>query len=108
MGLAEELWQRLDEMENEKNNDDIAAPSHYLAGRKYEPRRVIADWGLNFNLGNVVKYIARNGRKDNAIQDLLKARQYLDFEIEDLIRQEYPNDDRDYEDLLKQWRTDNA
>lgn len=61
--------------------DSIANPSHYVEGRDYEPHLVIEDWGLNFNLGNVVKYIARAGRKDDALEDLLKARQYLDFEI---------------------------
>ena len=29
-----------------------------------------------------MKYIARAGRKDDIVQDLKKARQYLDFEIE--------------------------
>ncbi len=63
--------------------DIISHPNHYCEGRKYEPKDVIRDWNLNFNLGNTVKYIARNGRKadNSALQDLLKARQYLDFEI---------------------------
>lgn len=63
--------------------DIIGHPSHYCEGRKYEPKDVIRDWDLNFNLGNAVKYISRNGRKDgnSALQDLKKARQYLDFEI---------------------------
>lgn len=68
----------------EGTRDVISAPSHYCEGRKYEPRKVIRDWGLNFNLGSVVKYIARAGRKDDIIQDLKKARQFLDFEIEEL------------------------
>ena len=62
--------------------DVISHPSHYTEGRKYEPKDVIRDWGLNFNLGCVVKYISRAGRKDDILQDLEKARQYLDFEIE--------------------------
>ena len=62
----------------------ISAPPHYVDGRKYEPRKVIRDWGLNFNLGSAVKYISRAGRKDDALQDLMKARQFLDFEIEEL------------------------
>ena len=63
--------------------DIIGHPDHYCKGRKYEPKDVIRDWNLNFNLGNTVKYISRNGRKDgnSVLQDLKKARQYLDFEI---------------------------
>lgn len=64
--------------------DDISKPAHYVIGREYEPRKVIIDWDLNFYLGNVVKYIARAGRKDDTIKDLEKARQYLTWEIERL------------------------
>ena len=78
-------------MQEEKLNkpdsaDEIASPSHYCEGRKYEPKDVIRDWDLNFNLGNVVKYVSRNGRKngESSIKDLRKARQYLDFELEAL------------------------
>jgi hypothetical protein len=59
----------------------VSHPEHYVAGRLYEPKDVIRDWGLNFNLGNVVKYVARAGRKGDKLEDLQKARQYLDFEI---------------------------
>lgn len=66
-----------------EKEDIIGKPNHYCAGRKFEPKDVIRDWDLNFNLGNTVKYISRNGRKagNSALQDLKKARQYLDFEI---------------------------
>lgn len=69
--------------ENPVKEDIIGHPDHYCAGRKHEPKDVIRDWNLNFNLGNAVKYISRNGRKDgnSSLQDLKKARQYLDFEI---------------------------
>lgn len=67
--------------------DLVSKPSHYTEGRKYEPKDVIRDWDLNFNLGNTVKYVARAGRKDDILQDLKKARQYLDFEIEYLEAQ---------------------
>lgn len=41
---------------------------------------------LSFNLGNVVKYICRAGKKDEntKIQDLIKARDYLNNEINTL------------------------
>ncbi len=68
----------------EQGYDEVACPSHYVEGRSYEPKDVIRDWGLNFNLGNVVKYVSRAGRKDDALEDLRKARQYLEFEIEAL------------------------
>lgn len=66
-----------------KDIQDITAPDHYIAGRVYEPRKVISDWKLNFNLGNVIKYVSRAGRKEDVLKDLYKARQYLDFEIEE-------------------------
>lgn len=63
----------------------MIAPKHYNFS-KYEPKDVIREWDLNFNLGNVVKYVARAGKKDDIIQDLKKARDYIDFEIEALER----------------------
>lgn len=64
-----------------KGFDVVNKPKHYTEGRKFEPIEVINDWNLGFNLGNTVKYISRCGRKDNSIQDLEKARFYLDYEI---------------------------
>lgn len=69
--------------EKEMSDFDIVSnPSHYCEGRKYEPRKVIRDWNLNFNLGNAVKYLSRAGKKDDIVQDLRKAIQYIEFEIE--------------------------
>lgn len=75
--------------EQKEAEDIIGHPNHYCEGRKFEPKDVIRDWNLNFNLGNTVKYIARNGRKNgnSVLQDLKKARQYLDFEIEYLEKE---------------------
>ena len=58
-------------------------PAHYNRG-KYETIDVIEDWGLNFNLGNAIKYISRAGYKDDVIQELKKARWYIDREIQRL------------------------
>ena len=74
-------------IEKVQESDIIAAPDHYVSGRKYEPRKVIRDWGLSFNLGNALKYISRAGRKDDAVQDLKKAKQYIDFEISDILEE---------------------
>lgn len=67
----------------------LQSKDYYGMGRAYEPRKVIRDWGLNFNLGSAIKYIARNGRKnpEKDIEDLEKAITYLQFEIE-AIREE--------------------
>lgn len=43
----------------------------------------IDDMEFNFNLGNVVKYVSRAGKKEgeSRLTDLNKARDYLDREI---------------------------
>lgn len=66
------------------NYDAVKRPAHYVDGRKYEPKDVIRDWGLNFNLGNAVKYLSRAGRKNDAVEDLMKAQEYIQFEIDAL------------------------
>ncbi|KKN22083.1 hypothetical protein LCGC14_0918890 [marine sediment metagenome] len=58
-------------------SDPVNHPSHYTFG-KFEVIDVIEDWDLGYHLGNAVKYIARAGHKDDEIQDLQKARFYLD------------------------------
>ena len=70
----------------------IDCPPHYVAGRKHEPLEVIEDWGLGFCLGNVVKYIARAGRKGDVLDDLLKAQRYLQVEIDrEMAKREKPD-----------------
>ncbi len=63
-------------------SDNVKHPSHYVEGRKFEPKDVIRDWELNFNLGSAVKYISRAGRKADIIEDLKKAQQFIQFEID--------------------------
>lgn len=63
-------------------NDNINHPLHYGgADNLYEAIKVIEAWGLGFCLGNTVKYIARAGKKGDRLEDLKKARWYLDREI---------------------------
>lgn len=59
---------------------DTIDPKHYEKGT-YEAINVIEAWGLNFSLGNVLKYISRAGKKGDLLEDLKKARWYLDREI---------------------------
>lgn len=58
-------------------------PAHYR-DRDPQPIDVIEGWGLNFNRGAVIKYIARAPYKENELQDLKKAAWYLNREIERL------------------------
>ena len=70
--------------------DNINSPSHYTYG-KIECIDFIQDKQLNFCLGNAIKYIVRAGHKhsdsltdeNKAIEDLKKAKKYLEFEIEE-------------------------
>lgn len=67
----------------EKDNDPVSHPPHYNSG-KIEVAEAIEDWLLGFHLGNVVKYVARAGKKDptKEIEDLEKGRWYLNRKIE--------------------------
>jgi hypothetical protein len=81
--------------------EQVDHPAHYGgADNPYEAIKVIEAWGLGFSLGNAVKYISRAGHKPlepglpeivegsdlkaAALQDLRKARWYLDREISNL------------------------
>ena len=48
---------------------------------KYETWDVIADWGLGYFDGNAVKYLSR-WRHKGGVEDLRKARHYIDKLIE--------------------------
>ena len=63
--------------------DNINHPSHYTLG-KIEVFDFIKAWELSFAEGNVVKYVVRSPFKKNRLEDLKKARWYLD----QLIKQE--------------------
>jgi len=75
--------------------NSVAHPDHYQMGG-IEVIDAIEAWGFGegFNRGNAIKYIARAGRKDplKEVEDLKKARQYIDFEIARLERQGDGND----------------
>ena len=62
------------------DHDPVSRPAHY----RWLPNGVeVIDVTeqLNFNLGNVVKYVLRADHKGEPIQDLEKARWYLAREI---------------------------
>lgn len=61
------------------NNTQVAG-NHYKS-LAIEPWEIVEKNGLNFWEGNVLKYLLRH-RKKNGVQDLKKARHYLDKLIE--------------------------
>ena len=61
--------------------DNVNNPKHYNVG-DIEVIDFIDSWNLNFNLGNVIKYVARCNYKDSKIEDLQKAIFYIEREIE--------------------------
>ena len=65
-------------------NDPVNRPGHYQGGNGIEAISVIEGFGLNYRLGNVIKYILRADKKGSRLQDLRKAQFYLDREIREL------------------------
>jgi hypothetical protein len=64
--------------------DNVSHPKHYGGkDNPYEAIKVIDAWGLDFCLGNVVKYVSRAGKKnESALEDLEKAKWYICHAIE--------------------------
>lgn len=71
-----------------ENKEMVNHPSHYQFGsdKTYEVVNVCEAWGLDKDayIFNVVKYVARAGKKDSdkELQDLEKAKWYLERRIE--------------------------
>ena len=61
--------------------DKQVGGKHYHQGKGIQPWDIIKAWELDFWEGNVVKYVLRWKHKDG-VQDLKKARHYLDYLIE--------------------------
>ena len=60
--------------------DCVNHPAHYQ-GNTIEVIDIIEDFGLNFSLGNAIKYILRCEKKGRAKEDLQKAIWYLEREL---------------------------
>lgn len=67
-----------------ENSDNVSHPSHYAEGWSNGAEVIDLTEHLSFCAGNVVKYVCRAGRKDPGkhVEDLEKARWYIDREIE--------------------------
>ena len=89
LGLPEQLLNASldqyleDDLPSTMPNLEVDHPKHYRGDSGLEAIDVIEAWDLNFNLGNVVKYVCRAGIKDKSDrqEDLEKAMWYLNREL---------------------------
>ena len=87
-GSSDATWNETRPLPVANEHDSVNHPSHYC-GFSNGAEVIDISENLSFNLGNVVKYCSRSGKKheegmddrDKAIEDLEKARYYLDREI---------------------------
>lgn len=71
-------------------------PEHYGGDTVYETIKVLKAWltpeqFAGFLLGNVVKYLSRAGKKNNEVEDLKKARWYLDYLVKETMNGDTPS-----------------
>lgn len=79
--MATEMQDMREQTEAAPVSDPVNHPKHYTSHPSGVECIQVTEH-MNFNLGNAMKYIWRAGDKGNLIQDLEKARWYLDREIE--------------------------
>ena len=82
-----ELFNKKSELTSISSNvsSTLSRPAHYGGeDNPFEAIKIIHHYNLNFNLGNIIKYTLRCGKKDEAIKELEKIKQYADFEIQRL------------------------
>lgn len=70
-------------IKSSSGDDNVNHPAHYKAGG-IETIDFIEAKGLDYHLGNVVKYITRSDLKGNKLEDLQKAQWYLNRAISKL------------------------
>lgn len=83
---------KIEPVENDfmKPKESVEHPAHYHAEAGVEVIEAIRAWsvddGLSFCLGNVIKYVARcQAKHDTATEDLMKARWYLDYALNNIL-----------------------
>ena len=69
------------------NKEMVNHPIHYGGDTEYECIKVLKAWLSSdqyegFLRGNAIKYLCRTGKKDNEVQELKKARWYIEKLIE--------------------------
>lgn len=74
-------------------DESVIIPSYYNKANM-SVIDIIDEYELNFNKGNIIKYVLRSGKKskDTEVQDLQKAIRYCQMEIERIQKREMKND----------------
>ena len=72
---------------SKEKKDIINHPEHYSKG--IETIDYIRSWNMDYVRGNIIKYVTRFPYKGTALQDLKKAKWYLEY----LIKEVEKNDD---------------
>jgi hypothetical protein len=79
------LEQYFANLNKQLDDEPVSVKSKQVAGTHYQrgiqPWDIISEWGLGFWRGNVLKYLLRAPFKAGK-EDLMKARHYLDYLIE--------------------------
>ncbi len=68
--------------------EKVNHPSHYGGDTTYEHIKVAEAWSLNYALGSATKYICRVGKKGDSLENLKKARFWIEYEIKRLDNRE--------------------
>jgi len=61
----------------DRSNESVDHPDHYQ-GQGIEVIDIIDSFELDFYRGNIIKYILREDKKKNELEDLKKAKWYID------------------------------
>ena len=67
--------------------DNVISPSHYMMNGRETIETIKDVTGKGYEgylVGSVIKYISRYPYKDNPLQDVKKARAYIDYLIKEL------------------------
>jgi hypothetical protein len=84
MSKPSAMWLTKSSSKSERK-DNVNSPAHYVTGG-IETIDYIEAKSLNYNLGNVVKYVSRSDYKGKKLEDLKKAQWYLSREINNLSK----------------------
>ena len=76
--IVKKFRERMEKDCREKTIEIAEHHKHYQSKHGFEVIDIIEEFGLGFHLGNVIKYVLRASHKSNELEDLEKAKWYLE------------------------------